>query len=54
VPAADRCCTVMNFFTTPDAAQQWAAKHPQVTGTILNRQQALRLGVDIFGSLLRD
>lgn len=54
IPAADRCCGVMNFFTTTDTAQQWLAAHPDVAGVILTQRQALRLGVDIFGGLLDD
>jgi hypothetical protein len=52
VPAADRCCGVMNFFTGPDSANAWQAAHPEVTGVILSQGQALRLGADIFGPLL--
>jgi Alkylmercury lyase len=54
VAAADRCCGVMNFFTSTESANAWLAKHPQVTGMILTQRQALRLGVDIFGRLLDD
>jgi hypothetical protein len=50
--AADRCCTVMNFFARPDTTQEWITTHPQVSGAVLTRSQALRLGVDIFGRLL--
>jgi Alkylmercury lyase len=52
-PAADRCCTVMNFFTTATAADGWTTAHPDVTGTVLNQAQARQLGADIFGPLLR-
>lgn len=51
-PAADRCCGVMNFFTGPDTAAVWLAAHPRVSGVVLTKEQALRLGVDIFGHLL--
>jgi hypothetical protein len=54
VAAADRCCGVMNFFTSPASAQDWLASHPTVSGVVLNQAQALRLGVDIFGHLLDD
>jgi hypothetical protein len=54
VPAADRCCGVMNFFTSPDGADAWLAAHPRVSGVVLTKEQALRLGVDIFGHLLDD
>ncbi len=52
--AADRCCGVMNFFGSPDTARAWLSAHPEVAGTVLTQPQALRLGVDIFGHLLRD
>ncbi len=53
-PAADRCCTVMNFFTSAASASRWQAERPEVTGLILSQPQALRLGIDIFGALLDD
>jgi len=54
VAAADRCCGVMNFFTSPDTAQSWLAERPGVSGAVLSKEQALRLGIDIFGHLLDD
>jgi Alkylmercury lyase len=52
--AADRCCAMMNFFTSPATAHAWLAGHPRVSGTVLSREQARRIGVDIFGHLLDD
>jgi Alkylmercury lyase len=52
--AADRCCAVMNLFTSPANAQDWLASHPTVSGVLLNQERALRLAVDIFGHLLDD
>jgi hypothetical protein len=54
VAAADRCCGVMNFFASRSTARDWAISHSQVSGVVLTREQALRLGVDIFGHLLDD
>jgi hypothetical protein len=54
IPAADRCCAVMNFFASPDSAKRWLQAHADVSGVILTPGQALRLGVDVFGSLLDD
>lgn len=54
VAAADSCCGVMNFFTGTATAQAWLASHPHVAGPILTGEQALRVGVDIFGRLLDD
>jgi hypothetical protein len=52
--AADRCCHVMNFFTSPTNANAWLDEHPTVSGVVLTKKQALQLGVDIFGTLLDD
>ncbi|MGB6456846.1 MAG: alkylmercury lyase family protein [Streptosporangiaceae bacterium] len=52
-PSADRCCGHINFFTTGRAARAWARGHPEITGTILSRPGALRVGIDQFGSLLQ-
>ena len=52
VAAADRCCSVMNFFTDAATAREWLSVHPQVFGVVLTKEQAFRLGVDIFGRLL--
>jgi hypothetical protein len=52
VPAADRCCTVINFFSSPATVCAWVARHPDVSGVVLSQDQALALGTDIFGSLL--
>ena len=52
--AADRCCGVMNFFTSPTAAQRWQGSHPEVSGVVVTKEQAFRLAVDIFGHLLDD
>lgn len=52
--AADRCCGVMNFFASAENAKAWASEHPDVDGVVLTKEQALHLGVDIFGRLLHD
>jgi Alkylmercury lyase len=44
----------MNFFTGTESAEAWLAGHPQVSGVVLSQEQALRIGVDIFGRLLND
>ncbi|GIH03466.1 hypothetical protein Rhe02_15330 [Rhizocola hellebori] len=53
VAAADRCCGVMNFFASADSADAWQRANRDVRGQILSQRQALRLGDDIFGNLLR-
>jgi hypothetical protein len=50
--AADISCDVMNFFTGPDGAAGWLAAHPEISGEVLSRKRALRLGVALFGHLL--
>jgi hypothetical protein len=54
VPAIERCCTVLNFFTDPDSARAWLATHPDASGVILDQAQALQTGVATFGPLLND
>jgi hypothetical protein len=50
--AADVGCGVMNFFTEHATAAGWLAAHPEVTGEVLSRKPALRLGVNLLGHLL--
>lgn len=50
--AADMGCGVMNFFTDHATAAEWLAGHPEVTGEVLPRRRALRLGITLFGHLL--
>jgi hypothetical protein len=52
-PAVDRCCGYISFFTTARAARAWAGRHPEITGTVLRRDGALRIGIDQFGTLLQ-
>jgi Alkylmercury lyase len=52
-PAADRSCGYINFFTTARAAQVWARRHPEVSGTVMRRDGALRCGIAEFGALLQ-
>jgi hypothetical protein len=52
--AADRCCGVINFFTSLASANTWIVSHADVSGMVLTQEQALRLGADIFGRLLHD
>jgi hypothetical protein len=54
VAAVDRCCGVVNFFTSPGSAHTWLAQHQRVSGAVVDQGQALRIGVDIFGHLLDD
>jgi hypothetical protein len=50
--AADVSCGVMNFFTDHATAAEWLVAHPEVTGEVLPRERALRLGITLFGHLL--
>jgi hypothetical protein len=52
-PSVDRCCGYISFFTTRRAARAWARRHPEVTGTVLRRDGALRMGIETFGALLQ-
>jgi hypothetical protein len=53
-PAADRACGYINFFTSAQAARDWAYGHPAITGTVLGQAQALRQGVAEFGGFLQN
>lgn len=50
--SVDRTCGHINFFTTPEAAHAWAARHPDLTGTLLDRRHALATAIGEFGALL--
>jgi Alkylmercury lyase. len=51
-PAAAVCCDVLNFFTGPASARQWAEAHADIVGDVVGQDQAVALGVGIFGGLL--
>jgi hypothetical protein len=51
-PSATECCDYINFFGTEATAAEWVACHPEITGGILDQQEALRAGIGIFGQLL--
>jgi hypothetical protein len=38
------------FVTISRAASAWACGHPEITGTVLSRSGALRVGIDQFGN----
>ncbi len=52
-PSADRTCGYINFFTSAQAARDWADHHPAITGVVLDQAQALGHGVAEFGAFLR-
>jgi len=52
-PSVDRCCGYISFFATSRAARAWASRHPEISGTILRRDGALRMGIDEFGTLMK-
>ena len=51
--AADCSCGYINFFASRRAARAWARRHPEVTGRLLTRHDALGIGIAEFGGLLR-
>ena len=53
-PAADCACRDMNFFTTRQAAADWASRQHRTTGWILDHDQALARAGMVFGRLLDD
>jgi hypothetical protein len=52
-PSVDRTCGHINFFTTPAAGREWAARNPGVTGAVLGQDQALTCGIAEFGDLMQ-
>lgn len=52
-PAADRTCGHINFFTSAEAAEAWAARHPGITGLVLEQPHALAAGIAEFATLLQ-
>lgn len=50
--SVDKTCGSINFFSTREAASIWSDAHPEITGTILDQDEALRCGIAEFGSLL--
>ncbi|MQA04523.1 MAG: hypothetical protein GEV07_18010 [Streptosporangiales bacterium] len=51
-PSVDRTCGAINFFTTSEAAGDWASRHPDVSGAVLDRATALAQAVAEFGAML--
>jgi Alkylmercury lyase len=50
--AVDMCCSYLNFHADRASAEAWAAAHPRIRGTILDRSSALALGQATFGHIL--
>ncbi|MBQ0897039.1 alkylmercury lyase family protein [Micromonospora sp. U56] len=50
--SVDTCCSTINFFASAANAQAWIAAHPSLAATVLDQDQAVTLGRDIFEPLL--
>ncbi|MBC9001728.1 alkylmercury lyase family protein [Micromonospora aurantiaca (nom. illeg.)] len=50
--SVDTCCSTINFFTSASNAQAWINAHPNLAATVLDQDQAVTLGRDIFEPLL--
>lgn len=50
--SVDTCCSTINFFANTASAQTWIGSHPSLAATVLNQQDAIALGRNIFGPLL--
>ncbi|MCW3841604.1 organomercurial lyase [Micromonospora yasonensis] len=50
--SVDACCSTINFFTSGSSAQAWINAHPNLVATVLDQDQAVTLGRDIFEPLL--
>ena len=53
-PAVDRSCAYRNFFATEQAARDWGASHPELTGEVLDQARALTFGITVFGTLMAE
>lgn len=51
--SAERTCGYLNFFGSEESARQWAANHPDLTGTVLSQADAVGCGIAEFGTLLQ-
>ncbi|MCY0937505.1 alkylmercury lyase family protein [Streptomyces sp. H34-S4] len=51
-PAASVCCDYLRFFTDRTTAEQWAGQQAGLSGAVVGKAEAERLGADIFGHLL--
>ncbi|WP_446210301.1 alkylmercury lyase family protein [Micromonospora sp. IBSANI012] len=50
--SVDTCCSIINFFTSASNARAWITDHPNLAATVLDQDQAVTLGRDIFEPLL--
>lgn len=50
--SVDTCCSTINFFTNVANAREWMTAHPGLAATVLDQEQALTLGRNIFEPLL--
>jgi hypothetical protein len=46
------CCPVLNFFISPDTAEDWLARHPEVSGQVISVAEAAAAGRAVFGDVL--
>lgn len=51
-PSADTSCNYLNFFTDRPGAEAWAARHPDISGVVVDLAAAHELGNRIFADLL--
>ncbi|MFC4018386.1 alkylmercury lyase family protein [Micromonospora sp. GCM10011542] len=50
--SVDTCCSTINFFTSAENAQAWITAHPTRTAIVLDQDQAITLGRELFEPLL--
>ncbi|SCL31994.1 Alkylmercury lyase [Micromonospora rhizosphaerae] len=50
--SVDTCCSTINFFADASTAQAWITARPGLAATVLDQDQAITLGRDIFEPLL--
>ncbi|MGH3738393.1 MAG: alkylmercury lyase family protein [Micromonosporaceae bacterium] len=51
--AAERVCGFVNFFTSPEVAEEWTRTRPEISGYVLEQDKALAYAIKQFGDLMR-
>jgi Alkylmercury lyase len=52
-PSFRGCCSVLNFFDSPESAERYLADRPGIDGSWVSIRVAIEAGTAIFGNLLR-
>jgi hypothetical protein len=53
-PSFRGCCDVLNFFESPDTADHYLSKHPELAGFPISIPEAVEAGHAVFANLLKE